>query len=329
MADTARSQADLIALTPDNTSGDVSNQDLRDMLTSMYQPQGICDGRLTLESGVPVSASDRTGANAQTVYFTPFRGNRVGLYDGTSWKQWAFAELSLALGTLTNGANYDVFLYDSSGTLTLKLGPAWSSDTSRGTGAGTTELDTQDGVYVNKVSITSGPGAKAGRYLGTIRTASTTATEDSAAKRFVWSAQNRVARSLLVTEATSSWTYATASYRQARAQAANQVAVVVGLAGASLLDLVLHQVAASTNAEMAGGIGEDGTSAPVTECVGRYLGQTSGTVIFQAASSLRKYPALGYHYYPWLENALSAITVTFYGAPSSAVRSGLAGSIEA
>jgi hypothetical protein len=271
MADTARSQADLIALTPDNTSGDVSNQDLRDMLTSMYQPQGICDGRLTLESGVPVSASDRTGANAQTVYFTPFRGNRVG----------------------------------------------------------TTELDTQDGVYVNKVSITSGPGAKAGRYLGTIRTASTTATEDSAAKRFVWSAQNRVARSLLVTEATSSWTYATASYRQARAQAANQVAVVVGLAGASLLDLVLHQVAASTNAEMAGGIGEDGTSAPVTECVGRYLGQTSGTVIFQAASSLRKYPALGYHYYPWLENALSAITVTFYGAPSSAVRSGLAGSIEA
>src|SRR5665213_2163919 len=39
----------------------------------------ICDGRLTLTSGVPVTTADV--ASATTVYFTPYKGNKIALFD--------------------------------------------------------------------------------------------------------------------------------------------------------------------------------------------------------------------------------------------------------
>ena len=49
-------------------------------LGGLFLP-GLCGGRLTTESGVPVSTSDRTSPG--TLYLTPFVHNRVALYDGT------------------------------------------------------------------------------------------------------------------------------------------------------------------------------------------------------------------------------------------------------
>jgi len=51
-----------------------------------------CEGRLTLVSGVSVQATDVVGAT--TVYFTPHRGSRICLYDGTKWVPYLLAELS-------------------------------------------------------------------------------------------------------------------------------------------------------------------------------------------------------------------------------------------
>lgn len=138
------------------------------------------NGRLTTQSGVAVSTADRTSQS--TIYFTPYNGNKVALYDGTRWKFYTFTERSLALSGLTSGKNYDVFLYDNAGTLTLELSAAWTSDTARADA-----LTTQDGVYVKS-------GATTRRYLGTIRTTSTTTTADSLKNRFVWNYYNRVER---------------------------------------------------------------------------------------------------------------------------------------
>lgn len=78
----------------------------------------LIGGRLTLTSGTPVTTADVTAAG--TLYYTPYLHNRIGVYDGTRWKIYAFSEISLALA-VTSGYLYDVFVYDNAGTLTLEI----------------------------------------------------------------------------------------------------------------------------------------------------------------------------------------------------------------
>jgi hypothetical protein len=167
---------------------------------ALWQPpfvdNGICQGRLTLVSGNPVA--DVTSAS--TVYFTPYMGNRVTLYDGSSWTLMTFTERSLSLSGLTANTNYDIFLYNNAGTLTLET-TAWSNATTRATG-----LVLQDGVYVRS-------GATTRRYLGTLRTGATAGQSmDTDRARFVWNFYNQTDR-VLVREDATSHTYTTAVWR--------------------------------------------------------------------------------------------------------------------
>ncbi len=85
---------------------------------------GICNGRLTLSSGVPVPTADVLAATS--LYFTPFRGNQVALYNGSAWALFPFTERSLSLSGLAANTPYDIFLYDNAGTLTLEA-VAWNA----------------------------------------------------------------------------------------------------------------------------------------------------------------------------------------------------------
>ena len=86
----------------------------------------IPGGRLTLESGVPVSTTDQTAKT--TIYYTPFVHNVINLWDGANWVPTEFTETSLALGTLIASRTYDVFGYLDAGALVLEsLG--WASST--------------------------------------------------------------------------------------------------------------------------------------------------------------------------------------------------------
>lgn len=261
---------------------------------------GLCQGRLTLETAVPVSSSDQTGKT--TIYFTPYNGNRVALYSGSSWAEYALTERSLALGTLTSGKNYDVFLYNNSGTLTLELSAAWTNDTSRADA-----LTTQDGVYVKS-------GATTRRFLGTIRTTSTTTAEDSAAKRFVWNSYNRRLRHMFVSYA-GSWSYSSTTYRQANAVTTNQIDFVVGLAGETTVSATLS---ATGNVSVAGqgmlnSIGLDNTT-PLG--LNSYSGLATAT---SQVSYLSQTIGLGRHTFVWLEKADTASTATWYGGAINAV----------
>ncbi|AMV20561.1 hypothetical protein [Planctomyces sp. SH-PL14] len=71
-------------------------------------------GRLTLLGGTPITTADLTAQS--TVYFTPWRGNVVSLYDGADYQPYSFSELNVALTGLTSGKNYDVFAYRTSST---------------------------------------------------------------------------------------------------------------------------------------------------------------------------------------------------------------------
>lgn len=259
---------------------------------------GICQGRLTLESGVAVSTSDQTGKT--NVYFTPYNGNKVAVYDGTRWKLYTFSELTLALGTLTSGLPYDVFLYDNSGTLTLES-LAWTNGTTRATA-----LTTQDGVYVKS-------GATTRLYLGTFYTTATTTTEDSATKRYVWNNFNRVARQLARTESTVSWTYSTAAYRQFNNSSSNQVECVVGLAESEIrLQFGVYGVVNTSAGVWSGvGIGRDSTTANIGS---RPEGSLFSANIYQnLIANYCEIVPLGRHYYAMLENAAGAGTTTWYG----------------
>lgn len=165
-------------------------------LAQLAMASVIPGGRLTLESGVPVSTSDQTAKT--NVYYTPYVHNVVPLWDGYKWVPVEFTEKTLALGTLTSGLPYDVFGYLSAGALVLES-LAWTNGTTRATA-----VTLQDGRYCKS-------GDKTRLLLGTFYTTATTTTEDSAKHRFLSNVYNKVERRLFVSVAGETTTSGTAN----------------------------------------------------------------------------------------------------------------------
>lgn len=269
---------------------------------------GICQGRLTLTSGTAVTTADVTGAG--TLYFTPFRGNKVALYNGSYWEVLSFTERSIAV-TATSGSVYDVYLYNQGGVPKLEIGTVWSSATARAEA-----LATQDGIYVRT-------GYKnTRRYVGTFCADGTNTIADSGggvttvvgAKRFLWNAQNRVGRHMAVFDSTNSWAYTTDTIRQARANAGNKVEWVHGLQEEMIEGRVCVNFNAASNSARGGkaGIGVDSTSA-FSGMVAVFYYPPAGGANLPCASTYEGYPGLGYHYLSWNEKGADG-TCTFLGS---------------
>ena len=254
------------------------------------------NGRLTLESGVPASLTDQTAKT--TVYYTPFRGDEIATYDGAAWSISSFTEKSLSLSGFTANLPYDIFIVD--GTLALEA-VAWTSATARATA-----LTTQDGVLVKSGDATR-------RYLGTICITSTTGQcEDSTARRFVWNYYYRLPRHLSATDATASWTYATATWRQANAASANKIEMICGVQEQSIEVTNTDRVSPSTSQYGIIGIGHDRTDG--NDASNALLISPSGGALTTTVTSIYKGVAdLGYHYFAAVEIAGGA-TVTFLGS---------------
>ena len=176
----------------------------------------ICRGRLTLSSGNPVPSSDITAAS--TLYFTPYSGKQISLWNSTAWQLISFAEVSVSLSSCAASTNYDVFAYLSNGSLALEL-TVWTDATNRAT-----SLISQDGVYVKSGDATR-------RYLGTIRTTATAGQcEDSASKRFVWNFYNQQDRHCAQSITYLTYSYSTAAWRVAAGDSSKGLFFVCGLA---------------------------------------------------------------------------------------------------
>jgi len=277
---------------------------------------GIVEGRLTASTGVPVTIADVSGTT--NIYFTPYAGNRIALYDGSSaWEVVTFTEITISLGGFTAIKPYDVFAYNNSGTVTIET-LIWTNNTTRATA-----LAYQDGVLVKS-------GVTTRRYLGTVYiNAAGGQTEDTMVKRYLWNYYNRISRPLQKLETTNSWTYTTATYRQANGAAANQVDTVVGVAEV-LLNINVLGLAANTsgdnNVTVQVGIDEGGTTANDSTV---YSGPEVANYNAKALhANLTKFPAVGFMHWVWVEKSTALGTTTWYGDNGGATQSGIYGSID-
>lgn len=277
-------------------------------------------GRLTLTTATPVMTS--TTSAQTTVYYTPYTGRYVPLYDGTTWTMTDIGgELSQATtdttkspAAVTTNSNYDLFVWNDGGTYRCTRGPAWSSDTSRGSGAGTTEIERVNGIWVNKVAITNGPGAQRGTYVGTIRSNGSSQIDwifgalsagGTAGVLNVWNAYNRVNIATAMRDTTDSYTYATASWRSAQGGTGMRANFVVGLVEDTFFAIYNCLGDMNTGGNSGAiGIGVNSTST--------YTGTTGfvnvSSTLAMTASAI-SYPQLGNNYVTALEYC-SAGTMT-------------------
>lgn len=268
---------------------------LVDASGSMYLDNTVFGLRLSLSSSAAIPIVDI--ASGSTLYLTPYTSGRASVYNGRQWVGFNSSEISRALSGLTVDKNYDVFLYLNGNTPAIELSSAWSNDQNR-----SQALTRQDGILVKSADRTR-------RYVGTIRTVSTSHAADSKAKRFVWNYYNRVPRPLNVTESTDSWTYSGTSYRVANGVAANSFEFVAG--DDVNLRAIVNTVAtaASTGWGCSVGIGIDSTSV---NSAGLYGSLTNASLYFPCSAEYNDFPGVGYHRVSWLEIS-GGITITWYG----------------
>ena len=306
-------------------------------------------GRLTITSNTPVINSDATAAT--TVYYTPYTGLLVPIYNGTSFIPTSIvSQLSIGL-VAAHAANniYDFFIFSLSGTPTLGTGPSWSAGTSgsitagscaRGTGSGGTALSRVNGFLTNAVSMTAtyGPSgatttvaANQGTYVGSMYVDGTNGQVScyiswGQNRKFgIWNAYNRVPVILQVGDSTASWTYGTATIRASNnAPASYSGATFNTGSGTSCNGLTMFAGLAEEYASLTfqQNIAHGGNAAVIgigVNSITAFTGFTAKSEISDStnpnssAPSIYQAPFLGINVAAALENASGSASVTFDG----------------
>lgn len=288
------------------------------------------EGRLSLVTATPVMTSEQ--AAKTTIYYGPYKGDLVPIYSGT-WKETTFTELSLALdsnsghtGYHQSGKNFDLFVYDDSGTLRLVSGPAWTNDTTRATA-----LEYKNGILMNAASMTGRFGSSSGNtvtvaqdrgtYVGTFRASADgtttwevggTAAGGDAGNLFLWNCYNRVNVSIAVRDSTDSWTYGTATWRSLNNSTTHRVSFIRGLDEDSMWGGVGITISPPSGNNGAASIGLDSTSAVWSQASIATANASGATNAAAANAIFGGLPGLGFHYLQALEYSAAASS-TFWG----------------
>ncbi len=284
-------------------------------------------GRITLATGVPVMTSDQ-GAKT-TIYYTPYLGNTVPIYDGSSFTNTTFTELSVATTDTTKspaaiGASKvnDWFVWSDSGTLRIGHGPDWTNDTTRSAG---TALTLVNGIYLNNDSITNGPAASRGTYVGTTRSNASSqldwimggdANDGSPASLFVWNMYNRVDVGRMIRDTRASHNWTTASYQGINGTTGMRLSYVCGLnEDPVLMQFSMIATATSNAIPLAAGVGVDSTTVN-SGATGYTYFNVVNTNIISGIANYKGYPGLGVHFLAALE--YGGTNATQYGASTPA-----------
>ncbi len=246
-------------------------------------------------------------------------------------------QISMGLDAVTphvaSGSVYDVFA--TSGAAVC-AGPAWSSTTSRGTGAGTTELQLKSGIWTNKNSLTHCWGgasgttdlgalsANQGTYLGSFYgtaagqtgMAFTPAAGTGGSNTFLalYNAYNRIVTGSRSADSTASWSYNSATWRAANASNSNRISFLDGLQQSSLTGTYFVCVG-TANATANTGVDLDSTSnAPKITTQTNVLSTALQTAVVTENFS----PVLGLHFVQAVESG--AASPTFFGAQTTPTR---------
>ncbi|HVR55671.1 MAG TPA: hypothetical protein VMT72_02440 [Pseudolabrys sp.] len=290
-------------------------------------------GRLTLSSTAAVMTAD--AINATTIYYLPYVGQNVPVYDGTQWSEQDISSsgVSLALNTanMPSAEVFDVYASMQSGSLTL-CSLYWGGNTSRSSTAGG-KSGSQDariiqlnGLWVNQTAISASNcynnttaytiAQNQGTYLGTFYTtaAGQTGIQCNAASASggptgggyidLFNTYNRVPIACAERDSVQ-YTYTTAAYRQAHGSTGNQINFVDGLQQTPISSLYIGAAANSvsgnlcyitSNLDSTTTDGKNQTSTP----------SPTGTLALNTSplvSTYYAYPQLGLHYLAALEYA--------------------------
>ena len=181
-------------------------------------------GRLTLQSGIPIMDSSAR-INTNTIYWTPYHGQFVPLFDGTNmvWTDiggelsYGMTESVISPAAASNGG-YDFFMWDNSGVKVFSKG--YNINPISGRSGANANLTKYQGIFVNQFDITNGPKAGYGTYLGSCiynsgnlsyrnsQVASVLATNGSDAPiNLIYNHYNKVRKCLKVIDDTGTNTY--------------------------------------------------------------------------------------------------------------------------
>lgn len=221
-------------------------------------------------------------------------------------------------------------------TATLSRGPFWSSDTARGTGAGTTQITLVGSTYTNTVDITNGPGAGLGTYVGSIMTdgggatvtwkLGTAAAAGGEAWLGVWNVSNRTFTGTAIQDTTATWTTTTLGFTFARMNVSStwRCTMICGLNDSIVQSVIYSQVFPPAGGNAAGvGVGLDSiTTAASRANVTTSGGLSAETANFAVQSSWNGFTGLGKHYLQGLQATnLASGTCTYYGTNSGFAQS--------
>jgi len=277
-------------------------------------------GRLTLQTLTPVMTTTQSAKT--TIFYTPYVGNKVPIYDGTNMVMTTFAELSVATTDTTKspaaiGASKvnDWFVWSDAGTVRIGHGPDWTSDTVRSAG---TALVMVNGILLNNASITNGPAASRGTYVGTTRSNASsqldwifgaTAAGGTAAFLNVYNAYNRTPVTTSVKDNTATWTDATFVMKPLNAAGVgsglnNRISWVDGLQQSFMQAMIGCYITMPPG----GGYVALGLNSTTVESIGAAVGNAGTSTICAEAIA----PQLGFNFVQGLQAASSG-TATFYG----------------
>jgi hypothetical protein len=285
-------------------------------------------GRLTLTTGTPVMTATTSGQT--TVYYTPYIGSVVPVFDGQVFVNTIFTEMSQVTTDATKspaavGASsvYDLFVWldttVSPYVLRCTRGPAWSTPTTRGY-----TLTYQNGILLNTSLITNGPAALRGTYVGTIASNAssqidwiygTVANPPVAAYFGVWNAYNRIRVTGVTGDTSATWTNNTGAFRAVNGRTTNRTTIVRGLD----LDSVDANYASGAVPAASGGFGHCGVGLDATNTAAQSVGQAYNANVAAVGSTVigkySGYPGLGVHFFQAVELNTGG-ACNFYGAIS-------------
>jgi hypothetical protein len=282
-------------------------------------------GRLTLQSGVPIMSGAGL-AGAAIVYYTPYNGNNVEVYNGSVLVPYTFAEILLSLdatnshvGYQQSGKNFDLYIVADTTvaptTLRLCSGPAWSTDTVR---SGPVDITyTTYGFLANFSTITCrfGTGVNdilsiapwEGTYVGTIRAVANGQTSmvlrpaqasgGNPPLLYVFNQYNRVSMTATNRDSGAPYTYSTSVYRVARGSANNVIQYVYGdiSDGVNIVYAQTYQTAATAFTSLSFCIGVDTTGSCFDSNQIYYQPPVAAALNGGGVSSLALSGLLGFH----------------------------------
>lgn len=255
-----------------------------------------------LAEGTPIvfstTGSMPTGLTAGTVYFV--RAPTTNTFEVSA------TQYGTAINTSSTGSGVS----------------CTSSVTSRASGGG---LTLQNGLWANTSNITNGPNAGYGLYVGTIMTNGSNqlqmnftpagAAGGSGNLLCVWNMYNRRQVSSVNYDSTTTWTYATESWRPKDGNFANTVQFVIGIVEEAVEAFNTAKGESSGSAGV--GIGVNINSVSACANGGEFFNFPTASQWMSCAANMSALPNIGFNYLAPLEQSISGQTATWFGSSTA------------